>query len=66
MSPTSTATRFAATHYLIDRRWPVKRLADATGKSTFYGLGGPLGGAYRLDQAAHHTAETIAAVVAAR
>lgn len=55
-----------ATHYLIDRRWPVKRLAEATGKSSFYELGGPLGGAYRLDQAAHHAAETIAAAVAAR
>ncbi|MBN3928941.1 transcriptional regulator [Streptomyces verrucosisporus] len=55
-----------ATHYLIDRRWPVKRLAEATGKSEFYELGGPLGGAYRLDQAAHHTAEAIAAILAAR
>lgn len=54
------------THYLIDRRWPVKRLADATGKTNFYELGGPLGGAYRLDQAAHHTAEAVAAIVAAR
>jgi hypothetical protein len=54
------------THYLIDRRWPVRKLAEATGKTRFYELGGPLGGAYRLDQAAHHTAEAVAAILAAR
>lgn len=55
-----------ATHYLIDRRWPISRAAEVTGKSAFYDLGGPLGGAYLLDQAAHHTVETIAAAIAAR
>lgn len=54
-----------ATHYLLDRRWPVERLAAATGKAGFYTLGGPLGGAYQLDQAAHHLAEAIAAITAA-
>lgn len=69
LKPSRTAAALvisSATHYFIDRRWPVKRLADATGKSSFYELGGPLGGGYLLDQAAHHAAETIAAAVASR
>lgn len=56
----------AATHWFIDRRWPVRRLCDATGKRGFHDLGGPLGGAYILDQSAHHLMEAVAAVVAAR
>lgn len=56
----------SATHYVIDRRWPVRKTAEATGKGAFYKLGGPLGGAYLLDQAAHHLAEATAAIIAAR
>ena len=56
----------AATHWFIDRRWPVRRLAEATGKEGFHSLGGPLGGAYILDQSAHHLMEGVAAVLAAR
>lgn len=55
----------AATHWFIDRRWPVRRLADAMGKSGFHQMGGPLGGSYILDQSAHHLVEGIAAVIAA-
>ncbi|MFI9005509.1 transcriptional regulator [Streptomyces sp. NPDC053541] len=55
-----------ASHYLIDRRWPVRKVAEVTGKGGFYELGGPLGGAYRLDQAAHHLAEGFAAYLAIR
>lgn len=77
-----------ATHWLIDRRWPVRKLAESLGKTGcklggqcadpehapdgsecdggFHGLGGPLGGAYILDQSAHHLMEAVAAVVAAR
>lgn len=55
----------AATHWFIDRRWPVRRLCDATGKRGFHDLGGPLGGAYILDQSAHHLMEAVASVVAA-
>lgn len=55
-----------ATHYVIDRRWPVRQTAEATGKGSFYELGGPLGGAYLLDQATHHLAEGVAAFVAIR
>lgn len=55
----------AATHWWADRRIHLKALADATGKERFYALGGPLGGAYALDQAFHHAVETVAAVIAA-
>ncbi|CAN3980468.1 transcriptional regulator [Kitasatospora purpeofusca] len=71
----------AVTHYVADRREPVRRLAAATGKARFYTLGTPahpahpvtadgsyaptLGtGAYALDQAWHHAAETLAALIA--
>lgn len=56
----------AATHWFIDRRWPVRRLADAMGKGEFYELGGPLGGAYVMDQSIHHAFEAVAAVIAGR
>lgn len=56
----------AATHWFIDRRWPVRKLAEATGKEGFHQMGGPLGGAYILDQSAHHLMEGIAAVMATR
>lgn len=56
----------AATHWFIDRRWPVRKLAEATGHKGFHDLGGPLGGAYILDQSAHHLMEAVAALVAAR
>lgn len=56
----------AATHWFIDRRWPVRKLAGAMGKKAFHDLGGPLGGAYILDQSAHHLIEGIAVVVAGR
>ncbi|MFF2184578.1 hypothetical protein [Streptomyces sp. NPDC058155] len=55
----------AVTHYIADRRIPVKRLAEAVGVGNFYQLGGPLGGAYLLDQALHHGAETAAAAILA-
>lgn len=69
LRPRSMAAALAlsgATHYVIDRRWPVRRTAEATGKGRFYELGGPLGGAYLLDQATHHLAEAVAAYVAVR
>lgn len=54
------------THAVIDRRWPVRKLADVTGKRGFHDMGGPLGGAFHLDQSAHHLMEAVAAVIAAR
>ncbi len=58
----------AATHWFIDRRWPVRRLAEATGKSGFHDMGaGTLAsGAFHLDQSAHALMEAVAAVIAAR
>ncbi|MCG6494905.1 hypothetical protein [Kitasatospora sp. A2-31] len=64
--PVATALALsAATHYIADRREPLRRLADATGKGNFvrltdYGMNG----AYALDQAWHHAAETCAALIA--
>lgn len=55
-----------ATHYFIDRRWPVRKAAKSLKKTNFHDLGGPLGGAYLLDQSAHHLVEAIAAYLAVR
>ncbi|WP_424213571.1 transcriptional regulator [Streptomyces sp. BI20] len=68
-----------ATHYVIDRRWPLERLSAAIGKQGFYDLGADtlhtadgvtgahLGrGSYAMDQAAHHAVEAVAALIAAR
>lgn len=91
LKPSRVAAALAlsgATHWFIDRRWPVRKLAEAMGKTGckrdgrctvsqhpqdgslcdtgFHGLGGPLGGAYILDQAAHHLVEAVASVVAAQ
>ncbi|MET9612958.1 hypothetical protein [Kitasatospora indigofera] len=55
----------AVTHYVADRREPLRRLADATGKANFVRLADHgLNGAYALDQAWHHAFETAAAVIA--
>jgi hypothetical protein len=56
----------AVTHYVADRRDPLRRLADATGKSRFVRLADHgVNGAYALDQAWHHCFETLAAALAA-
>ncbi|GGV01974.1 hypothetical protein GCM10010495_11510 [Kitasatospora herbaricolor] len=55
----------AVTHYVADRREPLRRLADATGKGEFVRLADHgMNGAYALDQAWHHAFETAAAVIA--
>ncbi|XVQ16350.1 transcriptional regulator (plasmid) [Spirillospora sp. CA-255316] len=61
----------AATHYVIDRREPLRRLAEALGKGEFYGLGDELAapcgtGRYVMDQSVHLAALTAAALYAAR
>lgn len=61
----------AISHYAIDRRRPLARLAARVGKTEFYELGefeaAPCGtGAYALDQSAHIAALWAAAVAAAR
>ncbi|MFI9772150.1 hypothetical protein ACIHJG_35600 [Streptomyces sp. NPDC052415] len=62
-SPAAALALSAATHWWADRRIQLEAVADATGN--FYTLGGPLGGAYALDQAFHHTVETVAVVIGA-
>ncbi|MFJ9846285.1 hypothetical protein ACIRYZ_38775 [Kitasatospora sp. NPDC101155] len=55
------------THYVADRRRPLKKLAELVGKAPFYNVNsGGMNGAYALDQSYHHLFETVAAAVAAR
>lgn len=57
----------AVTHYVADRRRPLKLLAEATGKGKFYAVNaGGMNGAFHLDQAWHRGWEAAAAVVAGR
>lgn len=66
----------AATHYVIDRRKPLRRFAEMSGHADFYQLGMPrpgrddkpcLGtGAYALDQSAHVGCLFLAALIASR
>lgn len=63
----------AVSHYIADRRAPLRRIADALGSGEFYRLGQPapgcapcLGtGAYALDQSWHVGWLLIAALIAA-
>ncbi|PSK96045.1 hypothetical protein CLV63_113208 [Murinocardiopsis flavida] len=52
----------AATHAVIDRRWPVRLFMDRTGSTAFRLHGG---GAMHVDQAAHHACLAAAALVMA-
>jgi hypothetical protein len=53
----------AVTHWWADRRWTLAMLARWSGHRGFMELGGPLGGAYLLDQAWHVAALFVAALV---
>lgn len=65
----------AVTHYIADRRTPLKRLAELTGSARFYALGAPrpgrddnpsLGtGAFALDQSLHYLFLFVAALIIA-
>ena len=65
----------AVTHYIADRRTPLRRLAELTGAARFYALGIPrpgrddnpsLGtGSYALDQSFHYLFLFVAALVIA-
>lgn len=55
----------AATHYWADRRWTLRWLMVRVGHGPFAALGGPLGGAYLLDQSWHIGWLFIAALVMA-
>ncbi|MFF0297735.1 hypothetical protein ACFYST_30635 [Kitasatospora sp. NPDC004614] len=55
----------AVTHYVADRREPLRRFAEATGKGNFARLADHgMNGSYLLDQAFHHGCETVAALIA--
>jgi hypothetical protein len=59
----------AASHYWADRRHPLKKLAEKTGKSAFVNLGDPKAapcgtGAYALDQSWHIGWLAVAAAIA--
>lgn len=57
----------ALTHYFADRRRPLAKLADRTGKGTFYRAGeGLASGAAHLDQSWHLAWVLIAALITAR
>lgn len=55
----------AATHYWADRRWTLRALMGFVGHDGFAKLGGPLGGAYLLDQSWHIGWLFVAALVMA-
>jgi hypothetical protein len=77
LSPGRVAVGFAVsaiTHYVADRRTPLKRLAALCGAGRFYALGAPrpgrddnptLGGAYALDQSFHYAWLFVAALIIA-
>jgi hypothetical protein len=57
------------THYAADRRVPghglLEKIADKTGKSSFYSLASHgMNGAFHLDNSWHHGWETVAALIA--
>lgn len=54
----------AGTHALPDRRWPVRRVLQRTGSPGFADLQAPLNGPYLADQALHHGALWVAALIA--
>jgi hypothetical protein len=65
----------AVTHYIADRRTPLRKLAELTGSGRFYALGTPrpgrddnpsLGtGSYALDQSFHYLFLFVAALIIA-
>lgn len=67
LSPALVATGFAIsalTHYIADRRVPLRILADTTGKGAFWRLAqAGMNGAYQLDQSWHIGWLFVAALV---
>ena len=53
-------------HYLFDRREPLRRVADALGRREFYRLNtAGMNGSYLMDQATHHLIEALACLLLA-
>ena len=55
----------AATHGFLDRRWPVRKLLQATGSPAFADLTSPVCGMYVADQALHQGALLVSALLVA-
>ncbi|MFJ5927891.1 hypothetical protein ACIQF6_35385 [Kitasatospora sp. NPDC092948] len=56
----------AVSHYMADRRWPIRKVADRIGSGRFVRLADHgMNGGYLMDQAWHHGFEVCAAVIAA-
>jgi hypothetical protein len=55
----------AATHALLDRRWPVRAILRATGSPLFAEATTPVSGMYAADQALHQLALLISALLIA-
>lgn len=53
----------AATHALLDRRWPVQKILRATGSPRFAELQIPINGMYQADQSLHHACLFVAALI---
>ncbi len=53
----------AATHALIDRRWPVQCLLRATRSPHFAQMQTPINGPYEADQSLHHACLLVAALI---
>jgi hypothetical protein len=55
----------ALTHGLLDRRWPVRWLLRRTGSAKFAEATTPVSGMYAADQALHHLALLVSALLIA-
>jgi hypothetical protein len=55
----------AATHAVLDRRWPVRWFQQHTGSAGFADLVTPINGSYVADQACHHGFLFVAAWIIA-
>lgn len=53
----------AVSHAILDRRWPVRWIAEHTGSPEFIRPGHPLPGAYLVDQALHYGCLWLAALL---
>jgi hypothetical protein len=55
----------AATHALLDRRWPVRAILHANRAAAFAATTGPVCGMYAADQALHYLALLVSALLIA-
>lgn len=55
----------AVTHAILDMRWPVRWILQKTGSPKFAELQTPIFGMYQADQALHHAALWVSALIIA-